>query len=90
MLTEYEKAPNVTRQRLYIDAIESVLTNSQKVILDTEGSGNLMYLPIDKLIQQSTGSSASSAQGVTRTMQPAQGGGSVPRQSDDLRVRRTR
>lgn len=50
LLTEYKKAPRVTRDRLYIEAIEEVYSNSNKVILDSEGSGNLLYLPIDKLI----------------------------------------
>ncbi len=51
LLTEYEKAPEVTRERLYLEAIEEVLTNSTKVLLDTGGSGSLMYLPLDKLIE---------------------------------------
>ena len=52
LLTEYEKAPAVTRQRLYLDAMESVLANSSKVLLDTKGGNNLVYLPIDKLMEQ--------------------------------------
>jgi membrane protease subunit HflK len=52
LLEEYEKAPDVTRERLYIDAIEEVYGQSSKVLLDAEGSGNLLYLPIDKLMQQ--------------------------------------
>ncbi|MDX1500166.1 MAG: FtsH protease activity modulator HflK [Woeseiaceae bacterium] len=52
LLAEYQKAPRVTRQRLYIDAIEEVLARSNKVILDAEGSGNLLYLPLDRLMQQ--------------------------------------
>ncbi|MEE9552282.1 MAG: FtsH protease activity modulator HflK [Gammaproteobacteria bacterium] len=52
LLTEYERAPEVTRQRLYLDSIESVLSNTNKVLLDTEGSNSLMYIPIDKLLQQ--------------------------------------
>jgi membrane protease subunit HflK len=52
LLTEYEKAPVVTRQRLYIDAIEEVYSNSNKVFLDSKGSGNLLYLPVDKLMNQ--------------------------------------
>jgi len=52
LLVEYEKAPRVTRQRLYIEAIEDVYSRSNKVFLDSSGSGNLLYLPIDKLIEQ--------------------------------------
>ena len=50
LLAEYQKAPEVTRDRLYIEAIEQVYANANKVILDADGSGNLLYLPIDKLI----------------------------------------
>ena len=56
LLTEYKKAPGVTRERLYIDAIEQVMTNSSKVLVDIEGGNNMLYLPLDKIIQQ--GSSA--------------------------------
>lgn len=52
LLAEYERAPAVTRERLYIETIEAVLASSKKVIVDTNGSGNLLYLPIDKLIEQ--------------------------------------
>jgi len=50
LLTEYEKAPEVTRERLYIESLEAVLSNSSKVMVDVEGGNNLMYLPIDKLM----------------------------------------
>jgi membrane protease subunit HflK len=53
LLAEYERAPGVTRERLYIETIERVLKNSRKVLLDTKGDGsNLVYLPIDKLLEQ--------------------------------------
>jgi len=52
LLTEYQKAPRVTRDRLYIEAVEEVYGNATKIILDSEGSGNLLYLPIDKLLNQ--------------------------------------
>jgi membrane protease subunit HflK len=57
LLVEYQKAPRVTRDRLYIDAIEDIYSRSNKVLLDSEGSGNLLYLPIDQLIRQSGGAS---------------------------------
>lgn len=50
LLTEYEKAPEVTRERLYIESLEAVLSNSSKVMIDVEGGNNLMYLPLDKLM----------------------------------------
>jgi membrane protease subunit HflK len=52
LLTEYEKAPDVTRERLYLETMENVLSNTNKVLLDTHGSNNLIYLPVDKLMEQ--------------------------------------
>lgn len=52
ILTEYRKAPKVTRERLYLDAMESVLYRTSKVLVDTEGGNNLLYLPLDKLMQR--------------------------------------
>ncbi|MBT8131446.1 MAG: FtsH protease activity modulator HflK [Gammaproteobacteria bacterium] len=52
LLTEYEKAPVVTRQRLYLEAIEEIYAVNSKVILDAEGGGNLLYLPVDKLMER--------------------------------------
>ena len=52
LLTEYQKAPRVTRDRLYLEAIEEVYGNSNKVIIDSEGGGNLLYLPLDQLIRE--------------------------------------
>ncbi|MBY4677059.1 FtsH protease activity modulator HflK [Marinobacterium arenosum] len=51
LLEEYEKAPQVTRERLYLDTMESVMTGSPKVLVDLEGGNNMMYLPLDKLVQ---------------------------------------
>ena len=54
VLTEYQKAPAVTRERLYIDTMEQVLANTSKVMIDQQSGGNsLMYLPLDKLVENS-------------------------------------
>ena len=53
LLDEYQKAERVTRDRLYIDALEAVLSNSSKVLIDVEGGNNMMYLPLDQLTRQS-------------------------------------
>jgi membrane protease subunit HflK len=51
ILTQYEKAPEVTRSRLYLEAQEHVLSNTSKVLIDQKaGNGNILYLPLDKLI----------------------------------------
>jgi modulator of FtsH protease HflK len=57
LLAEYKKAPEVTRERLYLDAMQGVLSNTSKVMVDVEGGNNVMYLPLDKLAGKSTASS---------------------------------
>jgi membrane protease subunit HflK len=52
LLPEYQNAPEVTRQRLYIETMEEVYSNTSKVLIDVEGGGNMMYLPLDKIMQQ--------------------------------------
>ncbi len=52
LLPQYAAAPEVTRQRIYLETMEQVFSNTSKVIVDTEGGGNMMYLPLDKIIQQ--------------------------------------
>ena len=59
LLTEYNKAPEVTRERLYLDALQSVYANSNKVMVDVEGGNNVMYLPLDKMAQSSGGAGRS-------------------------------
>ncbi len=49
VLAEYRKAPAVTRERLYLEAMESVLSSAGKVMVDVKGSGNLLYLPLDRM-----------------------------------------
>ena len=63
LLTEYAKAPEVTRERLYIDAMEQVLSNNSKVLVDVEGGNNMMYLPLDKLVESRPRTSISSGGG---------------------------
>ena len=52
LLEEYAKAPEVTRDRLYLDALQSVLSNSTKIMVDVEGGNNLLYLPLDKIMEE--------------------------------------
>ncbi|KLI65421.1 membrane protease HflK [Vibrio vulnificus CladeA-yb158] len=52
LLPEYQAAPKVTRDRLYLDTMEEVYSSTSKVLIDSESSGNLLYLPIDKLAGQ--------------------------------------
>ena len=56
LLAEYKKAPEVTRQRLYLDAVQEVMANSSKIMMDVEGGNNMLYLPLDKLNAGGSGS----------------------------------
>ena len=70
VLKEYAKAPQVTRDRLYLDTMQQVFQNTSKVYVDSRNANNLLYLPLDKLIQQvGAGSPAASSAG---------GGGNAP------------
>jgi membrane protease subunit HflK len=61
IVTEYQKAPQVTRDRLYIDAMQQIMSNTSKVLIDQKGGGNLLYLPLDKLMQMPTPGAADAA-----------------------------
>ena len=54
LFTEYQKAPEVTRQRMYIDSIQDVMTASSKIMIDVEGGNNMLYVPLDKILEQNT------------------------------------
>lgn len=59
VLHEYEKAPEITRQRLYLETMESVLSNTSKIMVDIESGNNLMVLPLDRMLETATGQSNS-------------------------------
>lgn len=58
LVTEYQKAPQVMRDRMYIDAMQQIYTNTTKVLIDTKAGSNLLYLPLEKIIQQAGQSNA--------------------------------
>lgn len=88
LLNEYEKAPDVIRQRLYLETMESVMGSTNKVLLDTEGSGNLLYLPLDQLTG-SPGSALREMAAPSASTAERQSTGDKPerRSRDDLRSR---
>jgi membrane protease subunit HflK len=69
LYAEYKMAPEVTKSRMYIDTLESVMSSSTKVMIDVEGGNNILYLPLDKILEQnqtnqvSTGRSSDSDSG---------------------------
>ena len=65
LLVEYSKAPEVTRQRMYIDSLQDVMTASSKIMIDVEGGNNMLYVPLDKILEQNTSAIGSG----TRTAQ---------------------
>lgn len=97
---EYAKAPQVTRERMYIDTMQEIYNNVTKVMVDSRGqAGNLLYLPLDKLIQQTapvasqpaaagTVSNSSTSSSTSQTPAPASSGSSGERRdSNTLRSR---
>ena len=80
LLPEYLAAPEVTRQRLYLDTMQKVMSGNNKVIIDTKNSGNMMYLPLDKMMERKSPAKVqadSQAQHVNSTSVPT-GHNSVP------------
>ena len=93
VLTEYQKAPQVTRDRMYIDAMQQIYANTIKVLVDSRQGSNLLYLPLDKLMQASaqnaaapaaSGTDAGSSTPPAASGAPASGNYSVP---NDTRIR---
>jgi len=66
LLPEYQHAPQVTRERLYLETLQTIYASSKKVFIDTKGNGsngNMLYLPLDKLMESSRGGAGSDATG---------------------------
>jgi membrane protease subunit HflK len=88
ILTQYNKAPEVTRQRLYIDAQEQILSNTSKVLVDQKGGNSLLYLPLDKLMERSgPGSQPSPSATKSATQEPMQVDIDTDRSRDAFRSR---
>ncbi len=61
LYAEYRKAPEVTRERLYLNSVEKVMSNVSKVLVDVEGGNNMLYLPLDKIVSQAPAASANNS-----------------------------
>ena len=70
--TEYAKAPEVTRSRMYLETMQQVYSSTSKVMVDAKGQGNLLYLPLDKLMQAAGALSSSSSSVGSSAEMPAQ------------------
>jgi len=85
VLTEYAKAPAVTRERIYIETMQQVLTSTSKIMMDYRGAGNLLYLPLDKVMQSA---GAPGTEGAAPRAAPAEPGSEAgPRSRETLRNR---
>ncbi|MGY4829364.1 FtsH protease activity modulator HflK [Sphaerotilaceae bacterium SBD11-9] len=84
VLAEYQKAPAVTRDRIYIDTMQQVYSGVSKVLVDSRSNSNLLYLPLDKLIQQS---GVSAVPAPSAPAAPATDGSSAGANSSDIRLR---
>ncbi len=71
VLAEYAKAPAVTRERIYIETMQQIYNSTSKVMLDYKGSGNLLYLPLDKLMQQGAAATLADPAAAGRPQAPA-------------------
>ncbi len=85
VLAEYQKAPAVTRDRMYLETMQQIYSNVTKVMVDSRSGSNLLYLPLDRLVQQAAGTPAS-AGGVTVVPTPSPAEASAT-QSVDIRSR---
>lgn len=70
ILAEYAKAPEVTRQRMYLDTMQQIYANTSKVMVDAKGQGNLLYLPLDKLMQATASVTVNHDPGTEAATQP--------------------
>lgn len=90
ILSQYQKAPEVTRQRLYLDAQEQILSNTSKVLVDQKGGNSLLYLPLDKLMNlNGAASPAASAPAATEkpASEPTADSNTLERSRDAMRSR---
>ena len=71
VLAQYQRAPEVTRQRLYIDAQEQILSSVSKVVVDQKNGNSMLYLPLDKLLAASTANSAPVTTSAPQAAMPA-------------------
>jgi membrane protease subunit HflK len=71
VLVEYQKAPAVTRDRMYLETMQQIFANTTKVMVDAKGNNNLLYLPLDKLIAQSAAAAGDGQ--ANKAVSPAQG-----------------
>jgi len=87
VLTEYQKAPQVTRDRMYLDTMQQIYSGVTKVLVDSKQGSNLLYLPLDKIMQQAAQSNAGSSDGTAPATVTAPAPAPPPLSTADGRTR---
>lgn len=90
VLTEYQKAPQVTRDRMYLDAMQQIYGNVTKVLVDSRQGSNLLYLPLDKIMQMTSQATGLDTAGVVASTPVLPGAASVPAASAAVNDARSR
>jgi membrane protease subunit HflK len=90
LLPEYARAPQVTRERLYLDAMEHVLSSTSKVVAESKQGGNILFLPLDRIMQMAGGQAGPEAAAPAKSAEPAADAGSRSREAFRTRERETR
>jgi membrane protease subunit HflK len=83
---EYRRAPAVTRERIYLETMQQVYSNASKIYVDQKGGNNLLFLPLDRLLQMSAAAGEAPGTASAEAQAPASGGGD-PRSRDAFRSR---
>jgi membrane protease subunit HflK len=90
VLTEYAKAPQVTRERLYIEAMQQIMSNTTKVLIDQKSGSNLIYLPLDKIMELSRSGAADATSKPAEQAPPADASTARSREAFRSRAREGR
>jgi membrane protease subunit HflK len=94
VMVEYQKAPAVTRDRMYLETMQQIFANTAKIMIDTKGGSNLLYLPLDKLISQTGAVDAAAAKPIPPAAAAAQSAGASQgpdtQRQRDVRTRESR
>jgi membrane protease subunit HflK len=78
IVTEYNKAPGVTRDRMYLDALQEIMTSSSKIMVDQKSGNNMLYLPLDKIMQMTAPSAPPPVDAMSRPAEASPGSEVVP------------
>jgi membrane protease subunit HflK len=87
ILTEYNRAPAVTRERMYLETVQQIMTSTSKVMIDAKSGGNILFLPLDKILQMSAAGAADAVAAAKPSPAEAPPPEASGRSRDSLRAR---